>query len=238
MTATVTTTIYMLSDPNTGRVRYVGKTIKGWRQRLSLHLVQAQRLRHHCANWIRSLGVRPTLTTLEEIVGSLEDGAKAERMWIAHLRSEGCNLTNLTDGGEGMCGYRPTAEVRARIGASQTGKRLSDETKAKISLANRGRRHSLETRQRMSASRIGLKYGPETRAKHAQYRHTPETRAKIAAANRGKVFSEERRAKLRRPKSPEHVAKMAAAKRGFKHSAETRQKMRASHLRRLAEARC
>ncbi len=111
--------IYTLSDPRTGFVRYVGKTVRPLGRRLSAHLrdVKAQEYGHHAACWIRSLlavGVRPVIEPLED---SPEDIDEAERFYIAYLRFLGCDLTNSTPGGDGGShkGRRISTEHRARL---------------------------------------------------------------------------------------------------------------------------
>jgi hypothetical protein len=236
----IVTSIYLLSDPATGAVRYVGKTVMRWRKRLTAHINDARsgRLRHHCANWIRSLGsASPVLTVVEEVHGLAEDGLEVERRWIARLRAEGSRLTNLTDGGQGMTGYVHAPESKAKIGAKSAGRTLGPESRAKISAANKGRKHTEEARQKMAASQTGRKWSEATREKMKDRKHSPEVRAKIGAAHRGRPKSEAMREKLRRPHSPEHVEKCAAAHRGLKHSVEARAKMRAAHLARSERVR-
>lgn len=58
-----------------------------------------------------------------------------------------------------------SAEVKAKIAASNTGKTLSEETKAKISAYNAGKIVSEKTRAKMSASGMGRLHSEETRAK-------------------------------------------------------------------------
>src|SRR4029077_11347726 len=81
----------------------------------------------------------------------------------------GC-LINLTDGGEGPAGHRfseeakrrmsvihsnPSAEFRAKISATLTGRPLAEETKAKMSKVRRGRIKSAAWRAKISAAHIG-----------------------------------------------------------------------------------
>lgn len=105
---------------------------------------------------------------------------------------------NVTVGGEGVVGYRATAETRAKlavvcrgwkhttearakIGAAFVGRIFSDEHLAKISMALKGRKYSPETISKMSAAAKRRKRSPLT----------PETRAKISAAlkNRTKIHN-------------------------------------------------
>lgn len=87
--------VYVIRDPETKSVRYVGKTID-----------PAQRARNHRGGmgcnwafrrWIASHlenGRYPTLDVVE-IVGH-EDGDMAEQRWMNRLLDEGCELFNQT----------------------------------------------------------------------------------------------------------------------------------------------
>lgn len=202
-----TTTIYLLSDPSTGRVRYVGKTLQELRVRYAGHLSTAKLRRRgtHKENWVRSVGGKPTLTTVEVVTGSIEEGAEVERRWIARLKADGCDLTNLTDGGEGIVGYRFSEAARAKLSAIRRGVKkgpLTPEHRAKIGAANRGRKHSPDAIAKMSARRRERPpASEETRAKigAAQIgrKHTDEAKAKIGRAHKGRTFSPETIAKMR-----------------------------------------
>jgi hypothetical protein len=64
-----------------------------------------------------------------EVVPAGEDWAARERYWSGRLREEGCDLLNLTDGGEGLPGLKMSAEHAAKIAAGlRTGETLSCET--------------------------------------------------------------------------------------------------------------
>lgn len=94
--------IYTLSDPNTGLVRYVGKT-NNIRKRLSSHLSN-----NHLSeitkknNWIISLlrnEQLPIIEVVDEV--SSEDIDFYEVFYISLFKSWGFDLLNGTDGGDG-----------------------------------------------------------------------------------------------------------------------------------------
>jgi len=104
------TKIYVLRDPRTNEVRYVGKTVKSLSARLSGHIFSSKSARTHRDKWIASLmahGVRPTIELIEV---AFENWAAREAFWISHYRSD--RLTNHTDGGEGVCGLVHTDKFR------------------------------------------------------------------------------------------------------------------------------
>ena len=93
--------VYGYADPRDGALRYVGKSSSGMTRpsQFGSHS-------HRCGNWIKSLaadGIKPKILVLDAL--SLEASAEelnfAERSAISKYRRIGCDLTNLTDGGDG-----------------------------------------------------------------------------------------------------------------------------------------
>ncbi len=172
--------IYTLADPRSGAIRYVGWSLNP-RQRLNAHVWRARHggvYKYHWIAQLLALGLRPSLAVVESGDG---DYAEAERRWIAHYRALGCRLTNLTDGGDGAPGHRPSAAARAKMSVAHRGKRLAPESAAKIAAALKGRKHSPEHRANSTAARKG--------------RVPTAAIIAAAAANRG------------RQQTPDHIAK-------------------------------
>jgi hypothetical protein len=148
--------IYAFRDPRTGEARYVGVACDmrkrfAHHKHLALHGDQT-----HKATWLRSLfaeGLIPDVDILEVVPA--DAWMEAERKWISHFRAEGCDLTNLTDGGEGTTGHRATEETRARQRAAHVGRPKSEAHKAAIAAARKGHVKSAEHRARLSAALKG-----------------------------------------------------------------------------------
>lgn len=99
--------IYALVDPWTKKVRYVGKSSSGL-QRPRIHLTPGRLSKDNTykGRWIKkciAAGSRPEILVLEK-VNSPELLNDREKYWI----SKYSNLTNLTDGGDGL----PAGDVR------------------------------------------------------------------------------------------------------------------------------
>ena len=200
------TTIYTLSDPRSGEVRYVGKTINTLSKRLSQHICQAKRTQGHKACWVRSLlaeGVTPVIKYVDEIEGTVEHGDWLESQWCLILGASG-RLTNATEGGGGGM-Y--TDEARARLSATVKGKPKSPEHRASIKATMTPERRA-QISERMKGERNPM-FGRQV---------SPEQREKARVANLGKKMS------------PESIEKTRAAQLGRKASPETREKLRLSHL--------
>ena len=106
--------IYTLADPNTGLVRYVGKTQRPIKDRKSEHVYFAKRsnkTRTH--KWVRSLlkkGQRPIFEVIDQC--ALKDWKIIEQYWISQFKAWGFNLTNHSIGGEGAFGRKWTKQER------------------------------------------------------------------------------------------------------------------------------
>ena len=155
--------IYTLSDPETGFVRYVGRSSSGIaRPRSHSRLNDILDSKTHVHYWTKSLlakGLKPVIECVEECP---EDCAnvnewlnEAEMFWISYLKYVGCKLTNYTEGGGGMKGWKPSKEQC---------KKISERNKLQIPW-NKGKKSSPEARANMSTSHIGIKRSPESIAK-------------------------------------------------------------------------
>ena len=171
--------IYVLIDPETGEIRYVGATTTSQKQRLREHINDARRrAKSYVHRWILSLldrGLEPEMLVIEEVPA---DGnrVEAERRWIAHYRAEGARLANLTDGGDGCPGYKMSDEGRAYLSACRKAHGISPENRAKMLAAMAVLRQDPEYCKRYS--RPG--------EKHPLFgkQHRPETIAKMSAARK------------------------------------------------------
>lgn len=158
------TFIYALCDPDTGKIRYIGKSIYP-KDRFRRHIKNTKDgYTQYVYNWIRSLLSRNKLPKMELLEECGENWAERERWWIQYFRSiPGNKLTNLTDGGEGIIGYIRSEEWRRKMSKVQAGKTISKETRKKISETSKGRQHSKETREKLSKAHSGKTISKEQR---------------------------------------------------------------------------
>lgn len=134
--ARTTTAIYILRDPSTSEVRYVGKTEQPLNKRLGQHISASKKGSPYSARWIRSLVVEGLIPVIEavEVVDVGGDWVEAEQRWIRHYWENGARLTNLGDGGEGNPGFTHRQETRERLSAT---------TKAYMNQLDVQRKHAL-----------------------------------------------------------------------------------------------
>jgi hypothetical protein len=195
--------IYSLSDPISGSVRYIGQSVKP-KERLSEHIRQARTVaRYRCHRWIATIlasDKRPIMEILEEV--PIDDVNEAECRWIDHFRALGADLTNHTNGGGGLRGYKLSVEHIAKLVASNKGKKRSEEIRSRL----REIQNSPEMKAHLSEKRKWNK----SRTGQTQ---SDEEKLKRAAANRGKK------------RSPEFCLAASERMMGVRHSEETKKKM-------------
>jgi NUMOD3 motif-containing protein len=210
--------IYVLLDPRTGDVRYVGVTCQGLQVRLWQHLQDARngRQNHRCT-WIRSLlalDLKPAIKLIEST-----DDRQRECMWIRYFDGLGDSLTNGTEGGEGT--QSPTPEVREKIRKAMTGRVFTPEWCHKISAAKMGHQ-----------SRLGLSHTPETRQKmseaHVRSKKAIAARETLRVLNIGRPCSQEKRSR---------ISKSLMGRSAGPRSEATRQRMKEAQQRRRQRER-
>src|SRR5665213_2971556 len=108
--------IYVLIDPVSNEIRYVGKTTNP-RGRLRQHINHAKRgERTHRDNWINVLlrnGSEPVFETIDVVSDAYWD--KAEQKWVSLFKNSGCRLTNMTEGGDkggSTLGFKHSPETK------------------------------------------------------------------------------------------------------------------------------
>ena len=95
---------------------------------------------------------------------------------IAHygkIKNETGCLANITDGGEGTFGYKPTEETKLKHSEFMKGKKHSEETKKKMSLVQLGKVVPKEVGLKISASKTGKNLGRNHNNKPLKVLHIP-----------------------------------------------------------------
>jgi len=147
--------IYGLFSPS-GELRYVGKTLRTLGRRLHQHFWACSLAKdNHRNSWLKSLlaqGQRPEIQLIQKL-NTVSDLNEAEKYWIGFFRSQGCDLVNGTNGGDGG------ATMTGKIGYWR-GKKFSAEHRQAISegLARIGWSESLTGRKCASESVRKMKH--------------------------------------------------------------------------------
>lgn len=114
------TSIYVMKDPTTLEVKYVGKTVQTLISRLGQHIADSYREKNHRAYWIQSIVKGGKIPLIEEIDHcTWKESKDLEVYYIAKYKSEGYNLVNETEGGEGTLGRKVSEETKEKMRKAQ-----------------------------------------------------------------------------------------------------------------------
>ena len=125
------TNIYVLIDPRTNEVRYVGKA-NNISQRYQAHLNRARKHQTHKKNWLKQLkreGLKPIIEVIDVV--PIDEWQYWETYWISQMKQWGFNLVNYTNGGDGCTFANHTSFKNGH--KIWLGKKHSEESKNKIS---------------------------------------------------------------------------------------------------------
>jgi group I intron endonuclease len=199
--------IYKVTNLINGKI-YIGITKKTLNNRKSNHLSNAKlkkcNMVFHAA--IRKYGSDNFKWETIDRCLFTESLIVLEKHYIELYKSKVPNGYNMTDGGEGHCGYKPTCETRLRLSSVHKNKQcgVNNPMFGKHSW-NYGKHYSEDVIKKMVERSTGR-------------RHSEESKRKMSIARSGK------------PKSKEHIQKMILVHLGKKHSLERIEKNRISHI--------
>jgi hypothetical protein len=163
-------TIYVLKDPDTMEIRYVGVTSQTLNRRLSVHINKSPNLKTHVARWITKLLNNGKEPIIEEIEHNETDtivwGREQEEYWIAEYRKQGKRLCNHLSGGYGQHPPKPS------------GWKMDDANKAQIAEKVKARWNDPKYRNKVIAGKIRMWGNPIKVAKwylkRKHYNITPD----------------------------------------------------------------
>lgn len=143
------TFIYKLIDPNTNKIRYVGKSTnlkRRYRQHTNKKI--QQKAKTHLSNWLLTLLNNSQKPILEEIENCEDSWKEREIFWIKYYRELGYKMCNKTDGGDGCSGYKWTEEKKKYRSKAFKGKNTW----------MKGRKFTEEHCKNMSKAKTGSKH--------------------------------------------------------------------------------
>jgi len=149
------TYIYILKEPDTGCIRYVGKTVSP-KNRMKSHKCLKGTKGTHLSSWIVSLRNKnqvPIMEIIDEIEGN--EWKEKESFYIEFYKKHGCDLVNLTTGGEGCEGYKHCEKIKIKM--SEIQKNMWSEGKRKYIPTMSGKKHTDISKIKMSFSQSGHK---------------------------------------------------------------------------------
>lgn len=200
---------YVLVEPATGRIFYVGKGSSDRMYRHEKKILRGSSTgNHHLDNTIKRIHKSGERVIHRKIISNVteEEAFSKEKQLIAQFGMK--NLCNYTEGGDG---WSPTEETRAKISRANTGKKRSDEARRKISESKTGTKWTEARRLQQSKLKKGKSQSPKQKAANAirsakmkGRKFTEEHRKKLSQSNRqnprkaweGKSLPPEMRAKI------------------------------------------
>lgn len=152
--------VYALLCPKCGCPRYVGQSSVGTK-RYGQHMkgmaaTDACRYKKHWVQSLLNVGLAPVFVVILELPTQTHLNT-AEVYWIKEMRSRGCPLTNLTDGGCGRTGHKDSPETIEKRRLKQIGHIVPQERRDRIAASLRGR----------PSPKKGRPLPPEEKAAHA-----------------------------------------------------------------------
>lgn len=115
------TYIYILIDPTTNEIRYVGKS-NNPKNRLKNHLNFSKSDQTHKRNWLSKLkkqGLKPIIEIIDTV--PINNWQFWETFWISLIKTWGFNLINYTEGGDGCTFANKTSFKKGQGGKKVIG---------------------------------------------------------------------------------------------------------------------
>lgn len=175
--------VYGLINRINGKV-YIGQTSVPFEKRVLSHFVRARRpklgLQKHLYYSMRRYGICAFSWFILDRVETKSQLDEKEQYWIMVFNSRSPHGYNLTDGGDGIVGYRHTKKTKLRMSGENSpwfGRHHSKETKEKIAAAVSGENSPTkrpEVRKKLSLSHLG-----ENNPFFGKH-HSAETKAKMS----------------------------------------------------------
>lgn len=187
------TLIYALLDPETNKIRYIGKSSVGMaRPKQHFRPAILNKEKSHKNNWIKQLiakGLEPKIKIIAQVENP-SDLSDAEIFCIAYFRYIGEDLTNGTDGGEGSLGRKMTDTMRIALYKANKGRPRTEEQKDHMRKIMTGRIVSYETREKLRVLALNKRHSEETKQK-LRYPKSVEHKRKLSISRGGKPFVDE-----------------------------------------------
>lgn len=171
--------IYKATNKVNGMI-YIGQTSQTMKKRKNIHKYESKHSKRHFCRAINKYGMEGFTWDIIFNCFDKKEMDEMEKFFIANYKATNY-LYNLTDGGEGLLGYKYTEEQKNKLSKTMTGKNRSEEHCRNISKSKKGSKNPM----------FGKKQSLETINKRRQkiigHETSEETRIKISLANNGKI---------------------------------------------------
>jgi len=174
--------IYRAINKITGK-SYIGQTIQDFDRRIKAHFTEAKRSKFYFHKSLSKYGKENFIWEILEHCSSKEELDEMEFHYITQYNTLRPNGYNLTMGGDGTVGFRPTKESRLKMSKARKGRKMTEDARKKL----------IKNHADFSGSNNPM-YGVASPMKGKN--HTSETIDKISKKLTGRRLSEEHKRKL------------------------------------------
>lgn len=209
--------VYLVTNKINGK-KYVGQhsgdSLKRYWRHCTNHALSGSIDKPYLYNAIRKYGIQNFIIEPIVLVETKQEMDSHEKRLIADLNTRKPNGYNLTDGGDGVLGFKHSEESNEKNRQAHLGKKMSEQSSEKKRLAMIGFKHTNETKQRMSeyvktedhCNKISTaKMGNKSRTGMP---HSEESKRRISDSHKGVPLSESHKAALRKARHIQwHVAR-------------------------------
>lgn len=164
--------IYIITNKISGK-KYIGKTTKSFNLRWNEHLclIRKNNPKQYIHRAIKKHGIANFEIAIKFYPIKILNGKEKE--YIKRLNTKFPDGYNLTDGGDGVSGWKHTEKTRKKMSKAAKGKSKpwllgkhpNEVTKEKISRRLMGTKQSLETIKKRTEKQIGRQHNAETKLK-------------------------------------------------------------------------
>lgn len=168
--------VYRHRRLDTNEIFYVGKGTKSKSKSFYSYKTEFNRafIKNNRSKWWQNI-TKKTEYVVEILFDNLSESEASELeifLISEYKRIDCCGgiLVNMTDGGDGLSGYKFTAEQKNKMSESQKGKIVTEETKNKISKSSKGKTLTEKHKENLSKSHNGKKMSNEAIEKMRNYK--------------------------------------------------------------------
>lgn len=156
--------IYMATNLING-MSYIGQTVTNLDYRIARHIIESKKPKSYFQRVLKKHGIENFKWKILKKCKNISDLNKSEKYFIEQYKTNKSNGYNLTDGGEGIVGYRHSEETKNKIRQKLIGHSVIDITREKISGNLQGHKQSKETKLRRKKTMKNIINSKEHREK-------------------------------------------------------------------------
>jgi len=167
---------YAHYKPLTNELFYIGKG------KLNRHLSKNSRNKH----WHHIVNKHGFVSKILAWWDSEQEALEHEKLLIASFKDLGISLCNVTEGGDGISGFKHTQETKNAFSTKRKGIHfrktydITEATRTKMRNSQLGRKHPEEVKKKISEANAG--------SNNAMYGKPSATRRKVLCLNTNKIY--------------------------------------------------